>query len=106
MRNYSKDVLLLVIPTMTYFEMVLVVVGSKIIDRAMTVTTTGELLKATITWRQAHFRAVMYGSLQLPLMGSNGGRVEKKVIHSSPWGDTMEVKEFHLDDVRGPVHTT
>ena len=31
-RNYNKDVLLLVIPTTTYSEMVLVMVGSKIID--------------------------------------------------------------------------
>ena len=35
-KNYSEDVLLLVIPTMTYSEtMVQVMIGSKIIDRAM-----------------------------------------------------------------------
>ena len=31
-KNYNEDVLLLVIPTMTYSEKVLVVVGPKIID--------------------------------------------------------------------------
>ena len=33
--NYNEDVMLLIIPTETYSEMVLVVVGSKIVDRAM-----------------------------------------------------------------------
>ena len=65
-KNYNEDVLLLVIPTMTYSEMVPVVVGSKIIDRAMSIITKGELVKATMTWRQAYFGAVMSGSLQLP----------------------------------------
>ena len=32
-RNYNMDVLLLIIPTMTYSKMVPVVVGSKIIDK-------------------------------------------------------------------------
>ena len=51
-RNYNEDVhvLLLVIPTMTYSEMVLVVVGSKIIDKALSLMTMGELAKATMTW--------------------------------------------------------
>ena len=50
-KNYSEDVLLLVISTTTYSETVLVMVGSKIIDRAMSLTITGELTKVTITWR-------------------------------------------------------
>ena len=65
-KNYNEDVLLLVIPTTTYSETVPVMVGSKIIDRAMSLMTKWELSKVTMTWRQAHFRAVMSGSLQLP----------------------------------------
>ena len=49
-RNYNEDVLLLVIPTTTYSEMVLVLVGSKIIDKVLSLMTTGELVKATTTW--------------------------------------------------------
>ena len=48
-RSYNEDVLLLVIPTTTYSEMVPVMVGSKIIDRAMSLMTKGELTKATMT---------------------------------------------------------
>ena len=48
----------------------------------------------------------MSGSLWLPHMSSNKTGVEKEVIHSSPRGDTVEVNEFCLDDVRDPVHTT
>ena len=48
----------------------------------------------------------MSGSLQLPCTSSNETRVEKEVIYSSPRGDPMEVREFCLDDVRGPVCTT
>ena len=62
-KNYSEDVLLLVIPTTTYSEIVPAMVGSKIIDRAMSMMTKGELTKVTMMWRQAHFGAVMSGSL-------------------------------------------
>ena len=48
-RNYNEDVLLLVIPTMTYSKMVLVMVGTKIINKALSLMTTGELAKATMT---------------------------------------------------------
>ena len=105
-KNYNEDVLLLVIPTTTYSEMVPVVVGSKIIDRAMSLMTKGELTKVTMTWRQAHFGAVMSGSLHLPCTSSNRTGVEKEVSHSSLRGDPMEVRKFCLNDVRGPVHTT
>ena len=105
-KNYNEDILLLVIPTMTYSEKVSVMVGSKIIDQAMGVITKGELANMTMTWRQAHFRTVMSRSLQLPHTSANGTRVEKEVIHSSPGVNTIEVKEFCLDDVKGPVHTT
>ena len=98
--------LLLVISTITCSEKVLVVVGSKVIDSAMRIITREELTKVTTIWRQAHFGAIMSGSLQQPHMGSNRGGVEKEVIHFSLGGDTVEVKEFFLDDVRGPVHTT
>ena len=50
-RNYNKDVLLLVIPTTTYSKMVLVMVGSKIINKALSLMTVGELAVATTTWR-------------------------------------------------------
>ena len=58
-RGYNKDVLLLAIPTTAYAEGVLVMVGSKIIDRALSCMTVGELAHVTATWQQAHFGAVM-----------------------------------------------
>ena len=64
-RGYNQDVLLLAIPTMTYSEGVQVMVDSKTIDRALSCMTVGELAHATATWQQAHFGAVMLGSLQL-----------------------------------------
>ena len=42
-RRYNEDVLLLAIPTMAYAERVLVMVGSKIIDKALSCMTVGEL---------------------------------------------------------------
>ena len=62
-RRYNEDVLLLAIPTTTYSERVPVMVGSKIIDKTLSCMTAGELANATATWRQAHFGAVMSGSL-------------------------------------------
>ena len=64
-RRYNEDVLLLAIPTTAYTERVPVMVGSKIIDKALSCMTVGELTKATVTWQQAHFGAVMSGLLQL-----------------------------------------
>ena len=106
LKNYSEDVLLLVILTTTYSKTVPVVVGFQIIDRAMSIIAKREFMKVTIPWRQAHFDAVISGSLQLPHTSSNATGVEKEVIHSSLRGDPMEVREFCLDDVRGPVCTT
>ena len=40
-KNYNEDVLLLVIPTMTYSEKVPFMIGSKLIDWAMGVITKG-----------------------------------------------------------------
>ena len=48
-RGYNKDVLLLAIPTTAYAEGVPVMVGSKIIDRALSCMTAGELAHATVT---------------------------------------------------------
>ena len=105
-KNYNEDVLLLVIPTTSYSEKVLVMVGIKIIDLAMRIIMKGELVKVTTTWKQTQFGTVMSGSLQLPHMGSNGTGVEKNAAPFSPRIDTMEVKEFYLDDVWGLVCTT
>ena len=49
-RGYNKDVLLLAIPTTAYAEGVPVMVGSKIIDRALSCMAGGELACATATW--------------------------------------------------------
>ena len=59
--------MLLVMLTMTYAKKVLVMVVSKIIDRAMRIIMKGELAKAPATCRQAHFSVVMSGSHQLLL---------------------------------------
>ena len=75
--NYNKDVLLLVIPTMTYSKMVPVMVGSKIIHRALSFMTVGELTAATMTWTQAHFGVVMLGSLQLSHSGSGKSKMRE-----------------------------
>ena len=49
-RRYNEDVLLLAIPTMAYAKRVPVMVGSEIIDKALSCMTVGELAKATVTW--------------------------------------------------------
>ena len=49
-RGYNEDVLLLAIPTTAYAEGVLVMVGSKIINRVLSCMTAGELACATVTW--------------------------------------------------------
>ena len=49
-KRYNEDVLLLAIPTMTYSERVPVMVGSKIVNKALSCMTVGELAKATVTW--------------------------------------------------------
>ena len=41
-------------------------VGSKIIDHMMGMMTKGEFMRATATWKQAHFGRIVSGSLQLP----------------------------------------
>ena len=105
-QHYKEDVLLLVIPTMTYSQMFPVMVGSKITDRALSMITKGEFEKATTPWRQAHFGAVMSGSLQLSHVNSSKMGKEEEVSHSSPGSDPVEVWKFGLYDVRGLVCTT
>ena len=63
--------------------------------------TKGELMKVTMTWRQAHFGAVMSGLLQIPHTGSNGTRVKKEVIHSS-WGVTLWGEGIQLGQCQRP----
>ena len=105
-RDYNEDVLLLVIPTMTYSKTVPVVVGTKIIDTALRLMNAGELAKATMTWRQAHFGAVMSGSLQLSCSSSDKSKVTKGARDSSQQSDSVEVQKFWLDDVKDLVCTT
>ena len=93
-RNYNEDVLLLVIPTMTHSKTVLIVVGTKIINKALSLMTAGELAKATTTWRQAHFGAVMLGSLQLSGSSSDECKMTKGATSSTQKGDTVEVWKF------------
>ena len=64
-KGYNEDILLLVIPTMTYSEKVPVMVRSKIIDGVMGMMTKGKLLRATMTWKWAPFGVVMSRLLQL-----------------------------------------
>ena len=100
-RGYNKDVLL-AIPTTSYTEGVPIMVGSKIIDRALSCMTAGELAHGTVTWCQAHFGAVMLGSLQLSHRSSD----KLKVENSSRESDSVEGWKFQLDGVKGAVHTT
>ena len=94
--------LLLAISTTTYVERVPVVVGSKIIDKALSCMTMGELAKATATWWQAHFGAVMSGSLQL----SHSSSEKLTVQNISGDSDPVEVQKYQLDGVKGAVCTT
>ena len=105
-RNNNEDVLLMVIPTMTYSKIVPVMVGSKIIDKALSLMTVGELAEATTTWRQAHFGAVMLGSLQLSHSSSGESEMREGANYSPQKSDSVEVWKFWLDDVSGSVHTT
>ena len=87
---------------MAYTERVPVVVGSKIIDKALGCMTAGELAKATANWQQAHFGAVMSGSSQLSCSSS-----EKLAMQNlSGESDPVEVQKYQLDGVKGAVHTT
>ena len=81
-RNYNENVLLLIIPTMTS-KTAPYMVDTKIIDKAPSLMTVGELAKATTTWRQARFVAVMLGLLQLSHSSSDQSEVTKGAASSS-----------------------
>ena len=99
-RGYNEDVLLLVILTMTYSEQVLVMEGSKIIDRAIRMITKGELARATMTWKQLY---LSHSSCSTKWKGGQG--CCKRVTPSTAPNPTAP-KEFCLDDVQGHVCTT
>ena len=99
-KSNNEDVLLLVIPTLTYSKTVMVMVGTKIINKALSLMTMGELAKTTMTWRQAHFGAVMLGSLQLSCGSSDQCKVTTGTTSSFQQGDTVEVQKFILNDVK------
>ena len=101
-RAYNEDVLLLAISTTAYAERFPVMVGSKIINKALSCMTAGELAHATATWQQAHFGAVMSGSLQLSHNSSENLKMEKLSGESDP----VEVQKYQLDGVKGAVCTT
>ena len=71
-RGCNKNVLLLVILTMTYSKKVPVMMGSMVIDRLMGMIMKGDLVRVTTTWTQANFSVVMSGSLQPPHKGTRG----------------------------------
>ena len=54
------------------------------------------------TWQQAHFGAVMSGSLQL----SHSSSEKLKIENFSRENDPVEVQKYQLDGVKGAVHTT
>ena len=98
--NYNEDVLLLVIPTMTYSEVVLVMVGSKIIDRTLTLMTKGAC-KGDYNVETTHFGAVMSGSLQLTCTSSDKTKMGEEIGHPFTKSNMIEVKKFCLDDIKG-----
>ena len=88
-RGYNKDVLLLAIPTTAYAEGVLVVVGSKIINRALGCMTAGELACATVTssfW-SSHVRvtAAMPQQLRETKMENSSRRMTLWRCRSTSW---------------------
>ena len=99
-KGYNEDVLLLAMPTMNSTK-VPVIVESKIIDRGMGMMTKGELMRATVTWKQAHFGAVMSRSLQLPCTDLKGNREAEKGVTPSEGSDPTASRKFCLDDVWG-----
>ena len=100
-KGYNEDILLLVILTTTYSKKVPVVVGSKITDRAMGMNTKEELVRATMTWKQAHFVVVMPRSFQLPHRSTREDWDAAKGAAPSITPDLTAPKEFSLDNVQG-----
>ena len=106
-QGYNEDITFLVILTMTYHKRVMVMVRSKIIDRVMGKMAKGEVMRATATWKQAHFSVIIYGSLQLPHTDSKGyGEVGKEVT-PSPGSLTLQHPGNSAWMMSGgPVYTT
>ena len=90
--------MLLFIPTTTYSQKAPVMVGFKIIDRVMVMIMKGELVSAAAAWKQAHFSAVMSGSLQLPHRSARGMGMLQGAAPSAAPNPTVP-KEFSLHDV-------
>ena len=68
--------------------------------------TEGELAHATATWQQAHFGAVMLGSLQLSCSSSDKPKPGEKLENFSQKNDPVEVQKSQLDGVKGAVCAT
>ena len=105
-RNYNEDVLLLVIATTTYSEIVPVMVGSKIIDKVLSLMTMGRTCEGdhsvvTGSFWSSHVRVT---ATILCKFRQEEGRRGGKISYQE--GDPMEVWRFCLDDLRGLVHTT
>ena len=98
--GYNENTVLLVILTTTYAEKVPVVVGSKIINKAMGIITKGELAKATMTWRQANSNAVMSRSLQLPLKCTRGKMPQEGAPPTTIPNPSVH-RKFNPHDVKG-----
>ena len=68
--------------------------------------TAGELAHTNATWQQAHFGAVMLGSLQLSHSNSDKIKSGEKIGSFSWESDPVEVQNSQLDGVKGAIHTT
>ena len=68
--------------------------------------TVGELAHTTVTWQQAHFGAVMSGSLWLSCSNSDKIKSGEKIGSFSQTSDPVEVQKSQLDGIRGTVCTT
>ena len=69
-------------------------VGTKIINKALSLMTMGELAKATMTWRQAHYEVVMLGSFQLSCSSSGKCEMTAEATSSFQQGGMVEVQKF------------
>ena len=65
--------------------------------------TKEELVRASVTWKQAHFSAVMSRSLQLPCKCTKVDGGAMKGVTPSMAPNPTAPKEFCLDDVHGHV---
>ena len=71
----------------------------------MGMITKGETVRATATWKQAQFGAVMSGLLQCPTQLQRNTEKWRRLFPSESY-DLAASRGFCLDDVWGPVHTT